>query len=125
MAKEKITMRDAFEQGSRLGTDITKTRATIAERLREIRMHRGLKQGEIAKMADLNPTTYCGYENGVSTPSVAVLVRIADAYDVSLDFLAGRTNNENGVFAERQESTLLDRFAKLEAAVEKIQNKDT
>ena len=120
---KKITMNEAINQGVRLGKARTVSRETIAVRLREIRIRRGYKQTDIAEKADLNPGTYSGYENGISTPHISVLVQIADAYDVSLDYLAGRTDNEKGLYAEKQEKEISERLSELEAAVKRLENK--
>lgn len=89
----------AFQLGVDRGHSTTNTRRTVAEKLREIRMQRGLSQKDIAELANINQTTYSGYENKISQPTVAVLIRIADVYEVSLDYLAGRTDDINGLYA--------------------------
>ena len=120
---KKITMSEAFNQGVRLGEDRTVSREMIAARLRDIRKRRGYKQTDIAEKADLNPITYGGYETAVSTPNIAVLIRIANVYDISLDYLVGRTNNEKGLYAEKQEKDVSERLSKLEEAVKRLENK--
>jgi len=120
---KKITATEAWNQGVRLGEERSACRETVASRLREIRNRRGYKQTDIAEKADLNPITYGGYENAVSTPHICVLIRIADAYGVSLDYLAGRTSNEKGLYAETHEKEVSERLSELEAAVKRLESK--
>jgi len=42
---------------------------------------------------------------------------------VSLDYLAGRTNNEKGLYAEKQEKEVSERLSELEAAVKRLESK--
>ena len=96
---------EAFKKGKERGNAITEMRITVAERLRTIRMQHGYTQKDIADLANINQTTYSGYENKISQPTVAVLTRIADVYDVSLDYLAGRTDNIYGLYATAEHET--------------------
>ena len=120
---KKITAAEAWNRGVRLGEDRIVSREIIAARLREIRNRRGYKQIDIADKTDLNAVTYGGYENGISTPHISVLIRIANVYGVSLDYLAGRTDNEKGLYAETHEKEVSERLSELEAAVKRLENK--
>ena len=64
--------------------------ATFAERIRELRKERGLKQTEMAKICGLNVRSYQYYEHGDCYPEVPGLVFLADYFGVSLDYLMGR-----------------------------------
>ena len=64
--------------------------ATFAERIRELRKERGLKQTEMAKICGLNVRSYQYYEHGDGYPEVTGLVFLADYFEVSLDYLMGR-----------------------------------
>ena len=65
---------------------------TFSERLRELRMERGLKQREMAEICGLKLRSYQDYEYNKSYPEVPGLVAIADYFDVSLDYLMGRSD---------------------------------
>ena len=54
------------------------------------RKMRGLSQGELAARAKLLPMTISHYETGERGPSLENLVKLADALNVSVDFLIGR-----------------------------------
>ena len=68
----------------------------INERLKKLRTSRGLSQSEMADKLGVSLSSYQKYERdkGSVTPSLDVLVRIADYYDVSVDYLLGRANKE-------------------------------
>ncbi len=65
----------------------------FSERLVQLRKSMGLSQSAFAKEIGVSPRTYQDYEYGAREPQVSIFVRIADSCDVSLDYLAGRTDN--------------------------------
>ena len=64
------------------------------ERIRGIREDNDLKQEEIAKMLNCTQACYSNYENGKREIPPAVLEKLADFYNVSIDYLLGRTNTK-------------------------------
>lgn len=72
------------------------------DRLRCLREIRGLTQKEAAKRMGISRTTYSNYESGNREPDIDTLVKIADFYEVSIDFLVGRTDNPNMTFSEHE-----------------------
>ena len=60
-------------------------------RLRDLREDRDLKQKDLADYLQLHQTTYSDYELGALNIPVAVLHKLADFYNVSIDYLLGRT----------------------------------
>lgn len=62
------------------------------ERLREIRELRGLQQSDLARKTELQPSAISHFEAGARKPSFDNLRRLADALDVTTDFLLGRTD---------------------------------
>ena len=62
------------------------------ERIRNLREDHDLKQKDLAKYLSIDQSTYSDYENGKINIPVDMLIRIADYYQVSLDYLVGRTN---------------------------------
>ena len=63
--------------------------------LRGIREDRDIKQKEIAKYLNVSQNTYSQYETGVISLTADVLLKLADYYGVSIDYLLDRTNNPN------------------------------
>ena len=64
------------------------------ERIRVLRKERNLNQEELAELSSLNRVTIAKYESGRIEPGAQALARIADALDVSVDALLGRTNEK-------------------------------
>ena len=62
-------------------------------RLKELRESRGISQVRLAIELDLNQNTISRYENGVREADYKTLIAIADYFNVSLDYLLGRTEN--------------------------------
>lgn len=61
-------------------------------RLRDLREDKDLKQRDLAELLKVHQTTYSDYElNRLNIP-VAALHTLADFYNVSIDYLLGRTN---------------------------------
>ncbi len=69
-------------------------REIIANRLRQCRLEAGLKQWEVAVYADITESAYQHYELMTREPKLSILMRIADYYGVSLDYLTGRTDKK-------------------------------
>ena len=62
----------------------------INENLKELRKSKCLSQKEISKILGIAQTTYAGYETGKHKPDLEMLIKIADFYMISVDFLIGR-----------------------------------
>lgn len=64
----------------------------FSEKIRQLRKDRHLTQAEVAKEVDLSARDYQDLELGAK-PRYDALLHIADFYDVSVDWLMGRTDN--------------------------------
>lgn len=69
---------------------------TIAEALKRFRGDFKLTQRDVANAAGMMTEAYQKYEYGKNVPLVTVLIKLADAYNVSVDYLLGRTDNPKG-----------------------------
>ncbi len=65
----------------------------VFKNLRAIREDRDLRQRDIAKVLNVSQNTYSQYENGVIALTDQVLLRLAEYYGVSVDYLMDRTDN--------------------------------
>ena len=65
---------------------------SFADRLKELRSERGLKQREMAELCGLKLRGYQQYEYSETYPTVPGLLFLADYFNVSLDYLMGRTD---------------------------------
>lgn len=72
-----------------LGDDPSSHAMPLGERIKELRTEAGLSQAELAsQLGSSDARQISRYENGRITPSLEAVVRIAEALDVSLDYLA-------------------------------------
>ena len=69
-------------------------RRKFYEILFELRFDRDLSQKEIAEYLGITRSSYGMYENGVREPNISTLIKIADYFNVSLDYLLGRTDDQ-------------------------------
>lgn len=85
----KVDYRDAFSYAQRR----KHRKNSVAARLHELRTRKGLKQQDVAKQTGINVVTLSGYEIGKNEPNLEALVRLADFYHVSLDYLMCREDS--------------------------------
>lgn len=65
------------------------------KRIRDLREDKDLTQTEMGKILSCSQRVYSNYERGDIDIPTATLIKLADFYDVSTDYLLGRTNNPN------------------------------
>ena len=63
-------------------------------RLRDLREDKDLKQQQLADLLQVHQTTYSDYELGRLNIPVVAIHTLADFYEVSVDYLLGRTNTK-------------------------------
>ena len=66
--------------------------SVFSELLIQLRKNRGISQIALAKEIGVSSRIYQEYEYGKSEPKMSNLVSIADFFDVSMDYLSGRTD---------------------------------
>lgn len=62
-------------------------------RLRDLREDKDMNQTQVAKMLGMSQTGYSKYETGENDIPTTILIKLADYYDVSVDYILNRTNN--------------------------------
>lgn len=67
----------------------------LKDKLKTLRNEKKLTQRELAKLLNLSPSTIAMYEIGQRFPDPETLQKIADFFDVSVDYLLGRTDKRN------------------------------
>ena len=67
-------------------------KSKFSQRLRELRKERGLLQKNIAEVLNITRAAITQYENDYRFPDQQMLMKIADFYEVTLDYLLGRTD---------------------------------
>jgi transcriptional regulator with XRE-family HTH domain len=65
----------------------------LGERLRKLRQEKRLRQDQVAALVNVTRSTVCTWESDTRQPSYETLVRLANLYNVSTDFLLGRTDD--------------------------------
>lgn len=76
-----------------INTDINKS--LIGKRLREFRIENNITQTELAKLLNTTHSTISAYESGKTTILTAFAYEICKKYNISMDYLCGRTNAKN------------------------------
>lgn len=132
MAEQNKQKRDniyvaAFMNGVAQGEDLNKAKAdmrvTIAQRIRSCRAAAKLTQEQVSERINANSLTYRGYENCRSDIPVVYLIRLADLFGVSLDFMTGRTENKDGWQPSQKAADSTDaRIEQLEKLVSQLMN---
>jgi len=93
----------------------TTTQTTIpelAKKLRQARRQKGLTQEQLAQRAGADSQRISKYERGVLVPTTVILVKLADALEVSLDFLLRET--EDRAVGKIRDTVLLDQFTQID-----------
>ena len=63
-------------------------------RLRDLREDKDLNQTQVAKILVMSQTGYSKYETGENDIPTEILIKLADFYEVSVDYILNRTNNK-------------------------------
>lgn len=63
----------------------------IGDKLRQLRQENGLRQEQVARLVGADRSSISAWETDSRQPSYQSLVRLAEVYNVSTDFLLGRT----------------------------------
>ena len=64
------------------------------KRIRDLREDKDLNQTEVAKILGMSQTGYSKYETGENDIPTAILIKLADFYKTSTDYLLGRTDKK-------------------------------
>lgn len=81
---------------------------SIAKRIRDLRKELKLTQNEFGKKLGIHGRQLGRYEEGINTPSIDVLMKIADYCEVSLDLLAYGVDKKLSKRTQIQDNELLD-----------------
>ncbi len=64
------------------------------KRIRDLREDRDLTQKQVAQILGMSQTGYSKYETGENDIPTAILIKLADLYKTSIDYLLGRTDQK-------------------------------
>ena len=79
----------------------------FSERLRVARAKKGIRQGVLAEQLGMTQSSISAYERATNEPSLATLVVLADALDVSTDWLLGRDEDRNERYGGTEEKRIM------------------
>lgn len=65
----------------------------LGKRLKRLRSEKKITQEELGKQINVTKVSVSGYENGNRSPDTETLQRLASFFNVSVDYLLGRTNS--------------------------------
>ncbi len=76
-----------------INTEISNSKI-FSENLKKLRQSKGVYQKDIANWLKIDRTTYVKYERGQSTPDYNILLKLADYFSVSVDYLLGHSDSQ-------------------------------
>lgn len=79
----------------------------IKDRIIELRLSKGMTQGELAKELGLSPSSIGMYEQGRRKPSFELLEKISDYFNVDMDYLMGRSEIKNKYQLELENNSII------------------
>lgn len=92
---------------------------TLGERVKRLRTDRGWSQAQLGQKLGIHQKQVSGYERDIHVPATDLLVRLAEALDVSLDYLV------SGGDGEKQRIDVADReLIRHMEAVDKLPERD-
>ena len=65
----------------------------LSAQFKKVRLEKGLTQKQVAAALGITEQAYQRYEYGKTVPSALVLIALSDYFDVSLDYLVGRSDD--------------------------------
>lgn len=75
-----------------VGHSLQERTTVLGERLTHARLSKSWRQRDVSTATDLAPSQITQWERGVQVPSIPNLIALADALEVSIDWLLGRTD---------------------------------
>ena len=69
----------------------------IGEKIKELRTIKKITQEDLANYLGVAPQTVYKYEKGINEPDLSTTNKIAEFFDVTTDYLIGRTNEPNTI----------------------------
>ncbi|MBQ8309347.1 MAG: helix-turn-helix transcriptional regulator [Clostridia bacterium] len=66
--------------------------ATFKDRLKDLRNERNLSQQELGKIVNMSKMAISHWESGHSEPSISQLILLSDFFEVTVDYLIGKTD---------------------------------
>lgn len=69
----------------------------LGDRIKQLRQQRGWSQAQLSKKLNIHQKQISGYERGIHAPSIELLIRMAELFNVSLDYIAVKDHEEKNI----------------------------
>lgn len=89
----------------------------FSERLKKLRSNLGITQKDFAERIGITAAALSSYENNLKNPSIAVAKKIAETFNISIDWLCGLSEKEHNSDEVSTYSDLIKLFVKSEFAL--------
>ena len=83
----------------------------MRNRIRDLREDRDMRQSDLAEATGIDQRTISNYETGKTAPDAESLIILADFFDVTIDYLVGRSNYNFS--SEKKKTKLIDQVQKM------------
>lgn len=90
----------------------------MMNRMKLLRKQHNLSQADLAKLLNISRQSYNFYENEKRDPDTTMLIRIADIFDVSLDYLLDRTSITSSPAYSPDELDLITKYRFLDESIQ-------
>lgn len=82
----------------------------LGDRLKELREDSGMNQDQLADILGVTRSAISSYETNTNMPSLEAAIKLADIFNVSLDYLACRTKERHNInlFDKNNKALILD-----------------
>lgn len=95
----------AEKRGSRLYNSYKAV--VIVHRIKLLRVEKGMKQSELAKLLNCSATTVSNYEVGIRDIDSATIIRLCEIFGCTADYLLGRSDLPTGGPSEEEQALIL------------------
>lgn len=83
-----------------------------------LRMQKNASQVALAKLLGMSQSAYRKYEMGETEPGIQKLIKLADFYNVSIDYLVGRDSGTGFGCLTKNETTIMEIFRQLKTSAQ-------
>ena len=80
----------------------------MANRIKDLREDRDMRQSDLAEATGIDQRTISNYETGKTSPDAYALIKLADFFDVSIDYLVCRTSAD--LSTDKKRNKLIDKI---------------
>ena len=89
-------------------------------KIRELRIEKGISQKELAEHLGMSAGNLCDWEKGRTEPDIGALIRIADYFDESVDYIIGRSWEGGGEAVSAAKRRLTGRIRAMDDATAEL-----